>query len=135
QESGTAAHRALVQCGTDVTRLRTSAMQLAMGIAPPRRMTSPPAAVTQRTSGIMPIGRAVTPAPTPLPVPAPKRDVAPASTPIRTTPPSTKIPFPRSGTGTGTGTGTSDEVGAKMGSGAAKGKRHAKEPVKATKAR
>jgi len=38
QESGTAAHRVLVQCGTDVTRLRTSAMQLAMGLAPPRRM-------------------------------------------------------------------------------------------------
>jgi ATP-dependent Clp protease ATP-binding subunit ClpC len=53
QESGTAAHRALVQCGTDVTRLRTVAMQLAMGLAPPRRMpasftTAPPA----RTSSL-----------------------------------------------------------------------------------
>ena len=32
QESGTAAHRALVQCGTDVTRLRVASMQLAMGL-------------------------------------------------------------------------------------------------------
>ena len=32
-----AAHRALVQCGTDVTRLRVASMQLAMGLAPPRR--------------------------------------------------------------------------------------------------
>src|SRR6185503_3205160 len=37
QETGTAAHRALTQCGTDVTRLRVASMQLAMGLAPPRR--------------------------------------------------------------------------------------------------
>ncbi len=43
QEPGTAAHRALVQCGTDVTRLRVASMQLAMGIAPPRRPVSVPA--------------------------------------------------------------------------------------------
>jgi ATP-dependent Clp protease ATP-binding subunit ClpC len=40
QEPGTAAHRALVQCGTDVTRLRVASMQLAMGLAPPRRPVS-----------------------------------------------------------------------------------------------
>ena len=62
QETGTAAHRALVQCGTDVTRLRTSAMQLAMGLAPPRR-TTPSAAVQARTSGIMPIAPPVRPKP------------------------------------------------------------------------
>ena len=43
QETGTAAHRALVQCGTDVTRLRVASMQLAMGLAPPRRPVSVPA--------------------------------------------------------------------------------------------
>ncbi len=42
QDRSTAAMRALEQCGTDVVRLRTSAMQIAMGIAPARR-TSPPA--------------------------------------------------------------------------------------------
>jgi ATP-dependent Clp protease ATP-binding subunit ClpC len=70
QETGTAAHRALVQCGTDVTRLRTSAIQLAMGLAPPRRTTPSTApAAAARTSGIMPIGR---PSPTPSPAkPAP----------------------------------------------------------------
>ncbi|MBS2020607.1 MAG: ATP-dependent Clp protease ATP-binding subunit [Deltaproteobacteria bacterium] len=64
QESGTAAHRVLVQCGTDVTRLRTSAMQLAMGIVPPRRTTPvaeaaarsapPPKERPHRTSGVVP---------------------------------------------------------------------------------
>lgn len=43
QETGTAAYRALVQCGTDVTRLRVASMQLAMGLAPPRRPVSVPA--------------------------------------------------------------------------------------------
>jgi ATP-dependent Clp protease ATP-binding subunit ClpC len=33
----TAAHRAIEQCGIDVGKLRMGAMQLAMGIAPPRR--------------------------------------------------------------------------------------------------
>ena len=37
QERTSAAHRALVQCGADVSKLRTAAMQLAMGIAPARR--------------------------------------------------------------------------------------------------
>jgi ATP-dependent Clp protease ATP-binding subunit ClpC len=45
QETGTAAHRALVQCGTDVTRLRVASMQLAMGLAPPRRSVSVPVSV------------------------------------------------------------------------------------------
>ncbi len=39
QDRATAAMRALEQCGTDVVRLRTSAMQIAMGIAPARRVS------------------------------------------------------------------------------------------------
>jgi len=139
QESGTAAHRALVQCGTDVTRLRTSAMQLAMGLAPPRRTTHSAEAVA-RTSGIMPVGRTVTT--TPVPGTA-KRDGAPVS---KTIAPPQKVTFPRSGTGTGKieipGTEhLKDEVEAKVGSGHAKGKRKepvivpVKETAKATKAR
>ena len=58
QETATAAHRALVQCGTDVTRLRTSAMQLAMGLAPPRRTTPSGAANAARSSGILPVAPA-----------------------------------------------------------------------------
>ena len=44
QEKQSAAHRALEQCGADVGRIRTSAMQLAMGLAPPvrKRPTLPP---------------------------------------------------------------------------------------------
>jgi ATP-dependent Clp protease ATP-binding subunit ClpC len=38
QERATAAYRAVAQCGSDVTKLRTAAMQIAMGIAGPRRM-------------------------------------------------------------------------------------------------
>ena len=41
QEKNNAAMRALVQCGTDVTRLRTAAMQLAMGLAPAPRPVPP----------------------------------------------------------------------------------------------
>ena len=115
QETGTAAHRALVQCGTDVTRLRTSAMQLAMGLAPPRR-TTPSAAAQARTSGIMPIAPPVRPTRTTTLSPPP-----PASKPADTKPSATHaIPPERIGTG------------AKVGSPAAKGKRKelGKEPIK-----
>jgi ATP-dependent Clp protease ATP-binding subunit ClpC len=37
QERASSAHRTLEQCGVDVAKLRTAAMQLAMGIAPERR--------------------------------------------------------------------------------------------------
>jgi ATP-dependent Clp protease ATP-binding subunit ClpC len=116
QETGTAAHRALVQCGTDVTRLRTSAMQLAMGLAPPRR-TTPSAAAQARTSGIMPIAPPVRTARTTLSPPPP------VSKPVDTKPVDTKpsathtIPPERIG------------AGAKVGSASVKGKR--KEPERA----
>ena len=57
QERSNAAHRALEQCGTDVGKLRIAAMQLAMGIAPPRRIPPPPQAIL-----------AMPPAPQPRPV-------------------------------------------------------------------
>jgi ATP-dependent Clp protease ATP-binding subunit ClpC len=50
QEAGTAAHRALVQCGADVTRLRVASMQLAMGLAPPRRPVPPLTSVSTTPS-------------------------------------------------------------------------------------
>ncbi len=40
QERSTAAYRAIAQCGSDVTKLRTAAIQLAMGIVGPRRTPS-----------------------------------------------------------------------------------------------
>lgn len=40
QERATAAYRAIAQCGSDVAKLRTAAMQLAMGIVGPRRAPS-----------------------------------------------------------------------------------------------
>lgn len=68
QEPGTAAHRALVQCGTDVTRLRVASMQLAMGLAPPRRPTdlskyassSVFTTPSARASGVIPVGSPAT---------------------------------------------------------------------------
>jgi ATP-dependent Clp protease ATP-binding subunit ClpC len=102
QEPGTAAHRTLVQCGTDVTRLRVASMQLALGLAPPRRQPTANGAITttslpptrrpastpphaSRPSGIVPSSPArhaampKPPAPAPLPkapptVAAPKKD-------------------------------------------------------------
>jgi ATP-dependent Clp protease ATP-binding subunit ClpC len=55
QERATAAFRAISQCGSDVVKLRTATMQLAMGIVGPRRMSG----VTQLSlqpsaSGAMP---------------------------------------------------------------------------------
>ncbi len=38
QERETAAYRSIAQCGSDVGKLRTAAMQIAMGIAAPRRI-------------------------------------------------------------------------------------------------
>ena len=45
QERTTAAYRAVEQCGTDVVKLRTAAMQIVMGIAVPRRVPPPAKAV------------------------------------------------------------------------------------------
>ena len=77
QETGTAAHRALVQCGTDVTRLRTSAMQLAMGLAPPRRVPSATSPLA-RSSGILPVPPMAKAAPhsAPRAVPPPTHEAA-----------------------------------------------------------
>ncbi len=108
QEQGTAAHRALVQCGTDVTRLRVASMQLAMGLVPPRRpvpissastaamaskargtasqltpqITPPPASA--RPSGVMPVAPVVRP-----PAPVDKR---PQTPPAPKAPPAMKAP-------------------------------------------
>ncbi len=135
QETGTAAHRALVQCGTDVTRLRTSAMQLAMGLAPPRRTTLS-AAAQARTSGIMPIAPPVRPTrTTPATLPPPPASKA------ADTKPSATIALAPSLVGAGTGAGAGAGAGAKLAAPASKGKRKepvkepAKEPVKLTKAR
>jgi ATP-dependent Clp protease ATP-binding subunit ClpC len=107
QETGTAAYRALVQCGTDVTRLRTSAMQLAMGLAPPRRVAHSAEAVA-RTSGIMPVVAKMG-----------------ASKPA---PPSPKVTFPKSTPKVEVAPPKEEVIpAAKMGSTLAKGKR--KEPA------
>lgn len=88
QDATTAAHRTLVQCGMDVTRLRTASMQLAMGIAPPRRIpvsaVSNAASASDRPSGIVPVMPAAPvvktapPRPAPAPVPAPPKPVVQA---------------------------------------------------------
>lgn len=75
QEAGTAAHRALVQCGTDVSRLRVASMQLAMGLAPPRRPTSLSAVMTSAPPKAH--GRTAPPSPSARPLAA--RPSAPPS--------------------------------------------------------
>jgi ATP-dependent Clp protease ATP-binding subunit ClpC len=85
QETGTSAHRTLVQCGADVTRLRVASMQLALGLAPPRRpppisstIAVAPArapAVVAREVATVPVMRAP-PAPV-APKPKKKEKVAP----------------------------------------------------------
>ena len=90
-ERGTASYRTLEQCGVDVSKLRASAMQLAMGFVTPRRVSSlqaaGPAPMMKRPSTPPPsrpsipiIRAATTPSrpvsssssvPVPVPVPAP----------------------------------------------------------------
>jgi ATP-dependent Clp protease ATP-binding subunit ClpC len=107
QETKTAAHRALTQCGTDVTRLRVASMQLAMGLAPPRRPVAiapaPPAArVSTRPlvggpAGRPPGGEAAKPAPKAPPSarpPAPS-GVVPAAPPAKAPDPAPKITAPK----------------------------------------
>lgn len=91
QEAGTAAHRTLVQCGTDVTRLRVASMQLAMGIAPPRRpLPPPPREQAMRASGIMqvaPTAKPIKPPTLRTPVSKPPSTTASPSGPPTVTPP------------------------------------------------
>jgi ATP-dependent Clp protease ATP-binding subunit ClpC len=63
-ERTSAAYRAIEQCGIDVTKLRTAAMQLAMGIVGQRRPVT--------TRAPEPV-RVVAAAPAPLPAPKPRR--------------------------------------------------------------
>ncbi len=83
QDRHTAAYRAIEQCGTDVGKLRNSAMQQAMGIAPPRRAvearrpnaarpTMPATPLARRPSApaVAPTARIAVPSPKPAP-PAP----------------------------------------------------------------
>jgi ATP-dependent Clp protease ATP-binding subunit ClpC len=74
-----AAHRALVQCGADVTKLRTAAMHLAMGIAPPRRHPPVRAALPQAP---LPVRTAVARAPTPARLPTQPRPAKPTREPL-----------------------------------------------------
>jgi ATP-dependent Clp protease ATP-binding subunit ClpC len=77
QERTTAAYRAITQCGSDVTKLRTAAMQLAMGIVGPRRVPSatqlslPPTAT-----------KALAPQATPQPAARPQPTVRTAPAPV-----------------------------------------------------
>jgi len=97
QERTCAAHRTLVQCGADITKLRTAAMQLAMGIAPARRHPSAPHASAQ-TSLIPPTLKTPlnTPAVRALPrsdaASAPRLDGAPARPTTIAPSPSPKMP-------------------------------------------
>ena len=73
QERTTAAYRAIAQCGSDVTKLRTAAMQLAMGIIGPRRTTStqlalPPSPLSTPRVAARPAAPVAAPQPPPKPV-------------------------------------------------------------------
>jgi ATP-dependent Clp protease ATP-binding subunit ClpC len=79
QERSTAAYRAIAQCGSDVTKLRTAAMQIALGIVSPRRAPSATQlALPPTPSHATHAGRT---APTIAPRPAPKVVSVPAIAP------------------------------------------------------
>lgn len=79
QERSTAAYRAIAQCGSDVTKLRTAAMQIALGIVAPRRAPTATQLALPPTATHAPhVGRT---APTVAPRPAPKVVAAPVMAP------------------------------------------------------
>jgi ATP-dependent Clp protease ATP-binding subunit ClpC len=79
QERSTAAYRAIAQCGSDVTKLRTAAMQIALGIVAPRRSPSATQlALPPASHAPSPAGRT---APTVAPRPAPRVVSAPIASP------------------------------------------------------
>jgi ATP-dependent Clp protease ATP-binding subunit ClpC len=95
QESGTAAHRAMVQCGIDVTRLRAVTMAIAMGLAPPRRtpaLVRPTAtAKPSATSPSAPTGSTATPSPS-VTTPSKRTSTVVPATPKVVTPVVPKAP-------------------------------------------
>ncbi len=80
-DRGSAAHRTLEQCGVDVTKLRTAAMQLAMGIAPQRRASAIHLPSVPRLASAA--------------LPSPTRSPEPVRTSIRPAPPSPKAKRPK----------------------------------------
>jgi ATP-dependent Clp protease ATP-binding subunit ClpC len=92
QERTTAAHRAITQCGSDVAKLRTAAMQVAMGIVSQRR----PTAATQLSLAPDASARRAVSAPAQAPARSPGTAPSPASAcPVPSTPsravPSTRL--------------------------------------------
>jgi ATP-dependent Clp protease ATP-binding subunit ClpC len=75
QERRSAAHRTLEQCGVDVTKLRTAAMQLAMGLTPQRRNLPVRASLLQApalsSKPMATLGASPSPSPIPIPIPIP----------------------------------------------------------------
>jgi ATP-dependent Clp protease ATP-binding subunit ClpC len=95
QERKTAAHRAIEQCGVDVTKLRTAAMQIATGLVEPRRQMAgravqlPLVATPARTHEHAP------PASSPRPVARPAaKPSSPPSAPRLVVPPRRKARAP-----------------------------------------
>jgi ATP-dependent Clp protease ATP-binding subunit ClpC len=88
QERKTAAHRAIEQCGVDVTKLRMAAMQIATGLVEPRRTVSrravqlplvaTPARTQTRAAPVSPPSQVARPTPKPsVPPSAPRLVIAP----------------------------------------------------------
>jgi ATP-dependent Clp protease ATP-binding subunit ClpC len=86
QERTTAAYRAVAQCGSDVVKLRTAAMQVAMGIVGARRTTTATQLTLPRASLPRPSARSAAPAPR-APAPSPIAPPPVASPPAAPSPP------------------------------------------------
>ncbi len=99
QERKTAAFQAITQCGSDVTKLRTAAMQIAMGIVSQRRVTAAvqlPLAAAPASSPPPSSPRASAMAPSPAPMVVPVRMPAPAPMPVQARPKRHRAPVPSS---------------------------------------
>ncbi len=94
QERTTAAYRAIAQCGSDVSKLRTAAMQVAMGIIGVRRTPSATQLTLPRSSGIKQVSGVVRPVPGLDHAPAKPESSQPALRPQHAAPPAAPAPAP-----------------------------------------
>lgn len=83
------AHRALLQCGIDIARLRTSATQIALGIVGPRRITMTAPQADAHGGGRTSLTISQARAPSPSPRPRPKGIAVPVVPQLPPTRPST----------------------------------------------
>jgi ATP-dependent Clp protease ATP-binding subunit ClpC len=91
QERTTAAYRAVEQCGSDVAKLRTAALQIATGMAPPRRAARAQMPMPSQRIATIPMRPLSSPPPAPRPLSTTPPPMVRAPMPSTVPPPSERV--------------------------------------------